>query len=210
MRQRLTAFRCPSDNETGSGKQFDLPDGSETVTGAAPNGAYGHTNYVANIGTYPRVQPQTSSGNINRFNGIMSEVSSVRIRDITDGTSNTLALAECVIGFPHLQVNASVTPEACPQNGSSSTNSSRQRGNSWFYGELPASVSFTAAVGPNSRLYDCGSNTDRAMFAARSMHTGGVQIALGDGAVKFASENIDLTIWQNLGARNDGNVVGEW
>ena len=218
MRQKLAAFRCPSDPENGAGKKFNLPDGSGVVRGAAANGAYGHTNYVANLGTGTRVQGQRTSANIARFDGLMTELSSVRIRDITDGTSNTLAVAECQIGFPHLQTNASgaIGPpntsntEVCPTSGAASTNSSRQRGNSWFYGELPASIVFTTHVGPNSRLYDCGNNTDRAVFASRSAHTGGVQVTLCDGSSRFASENIDLQVWRDLGSRHDGNTLGEW
>lgn len=218
MRQRLEAFRCPSDPENGAGKKFDLPDGSGVVTGAAANAAYGHTNYVGNLGTGTRVQPQTSSANIARFDGLMTEVSSVRIRDITDGTTNTLAVAEVQIGFPHLATNATgpIGPpntnnnEVCPQNGNPTTNSFRQTGNSWFYGERPNSIIFTTHVGPNSRLYDCGNNTDRAVFASRSAHVGGVQVSMSDGSARFASENIDLQVWRNLGSRHDGNTVGEW
>lgn len=216
MRQRLAAFRCPSDTETGAGKRFDLPDGSGVVRGAAPNPNYGKTNYLGNLGNNARYEPLTNNTRINRFSGIFQEVSSVQIRDITDGTTNTLAFAECVIGFP--RINAQPTfggpnpfqTTACPQNGNPDTNSFRQTGNSWFYHEMPNSSVFTTAVGPNSRFYDCGNNTDDASVAARSMHTGGVQVALCDGSVKFASENIDLSIWQRLGARHDGETIGEW
>jgi hypothetical protein len=31
-----------------------------------------------------------------------------------------------------------------------------------------------------------------------------------DGSVHTISENIDLGVWQNLGSRNDGTVVGEF
>ncbi len=216
MRQRLAAFRCPSDTESGAGKRFDLPDGSGVVRGNAPNANYGHTNYLGNLGNGGRFQPQTSSGNINRFNGIFTEVSSVQIRDITDGTTNTLAVAECVIGFPRLNEqpifggNAPYQTTECPLNGTPDTSSSRQIGNSWFYHENPGSSVFTTSVGPNSKFYDCGNNTDDASIAARSMHTGGVQVTLCDGSVRFASENIDLGIWQRLGARNDGDTIGEW
>jgi prepilin-type N-terminal cleavage/methylation domain-containing protein len=218
MRQKLAAFRCPSDTESGAGKQFKLPDGSGVVQGAAPNGNYGHGNYAANLGNYARVERQDHNSRINRFDGIMSEQSSIRMRDITDGTSNTLLIGETVIGFPHRQSNASQSGPGtamgrvftCPTNGGASTSSFRQTGNSWFYGERPNSIVFTTHVGPNSKLYDCGNNTDRAMFASRSMHTGGVQVTLADGSVRFASENIDLLTWKYLGGRNDGNVIGEW
>jgi hypothetical protein len=43
-----------------------------------------------------------------------------------------------------------------------------------------------------------------------SQHTGGVQVALTDGSVRFVSENVDFLTWKKLCARNDGEVVGEF
>ncbi|MBL8809874.1 MAG: DUF1559 domain-containing protein [Planctomycetaceae bacterium] len=44
-------------------------------------------------------------------------------------------------------------------------------------------------------------------FGFRSRHTGGAQFLLGDGAVRFISENIDHTTYNRLGAKADGQVV---
>jgi hypothetical protein len=33
---------------------------------------------------------------------------------------------------------------------------------------------------------------------------------MGDGAVRFISDNIDITTWQNLGHISDGNLLGEY
>ncbi len=211
MRQRLPAFRCPSDPLDGGGKRLQLPDGT-VLTGGSPNNNYGQTNYLGNLGTYARVQNQGNRGARGRFTGIFSQNSKVKIGDVTDGTSNTLLVSECAIGFPHRRVNATVSGGVvtCPQEGPAERNGFRQIGNSWFYGELPASMVFTTYVGPNSKLLDCGSNTDRAMFASRSSHVGGVQCVLADGSVRFASESMDLSIWQNLGNRRDGNVVEDF
>jgi prepilin-type N-terminal cleavage/methylation domain-containing protein/prepilin-type processing-associated H-X9-DG protein len=44
----------------------------------------------------------------------------------------------------------------------------------------------------------------------RSMHTGGVNAALGDGSVRFISTNVDLLTFQRLGNRNDGKPVGDF
>lgn len=40
-----------------------------------------------------------------------------------------------------------------------------------------------------------------------SEHTGGSQFALADGAVKFLSQNMDATVWQQLGNRADGTLI---
>lgn len=44
----------------------------------------------------------------------------------------------------------------------------------------------------------------------RSMHTGGVNAALGDGSVRFISTNVDLLTFQRLGNRSDGKPVGDY
>jgi hypothetical protein len=44
-------------------------------------------------------------------------------------------------------------------------------------------------------------------FAFRSRHVGGAQFLLGDGAVRFISENIDHEAYNRLGAKADGLTV---
>ncbi|MEY2724683.1 MAG: hypothetical protein RLZZ458_550 [Planctomycetota bacterium] len=43
-----------------------------------------------------------------------------------------------------------------------------------------------------------------------SVHTGGAQFLLADGAVRFVSENIDPTILSRLGSRADRQILGEF
>ena len=49
-----------------------------------------------------------------------------------------------------------------------------------------------------------------AAVTARSFHPGIVHILLMDGSVRAAGDSIDLTIWRNLSARNDGNPIGDY
>jgi prepilin-type N-terminal cleavage/methylation domain-containing protein/prepilin-type processing-associated H-X9-DG protein len=44
----------------------------------------------------------------------------------------------------------------------------------------------------------------------RSLHSGGVNVGLGDGSVKFIRDSIDLLTFQRLGSRNDGQPVGDY
>ena len=43
--------------------------------------------------------------------------------------------------------------------------------------------------------------------AARSRHPGGVHVLLGDGAVRFVGDNIDLATWRGLATRSGREAV---
>jgi prepilin-type processing-associated H-X9-DG protein len=43
--------------------------------------------------------------------------------------------------------------------------------------------------------------------SARSLHTGGVNVALCDGSTRFISNNVDPTVWSAMGTRAGGEVV---
>ena len=44
--------------------------------------------------------------------------------------------------------------------------------------------------------------------AARSRHTGGVNVALCDGSVRFVRNSISIATWQSLGTMNGSEVIG--
>jgi prepilin-type processing-associated H-X9-DG protein len=45
---------------------------------------------------------------------------------------------------------------------------------------------------------------------ATSLHTGGVNVLMVDGAVRFVSQSIDLHVWRALGTRNGHEPVGQF
>jgi len=45
---------------------------------------------------------------------------------------------------------------------------------------------------------------------ARSLHPGGVNVVMCDGAVRGVSDTISSSVWKNLGDRADGNAVGQY
>ncbi|WP_437187552.1 DUF1559 domain-containing protein [Planctomicrobium sp. SH668] len=49
-----------------------------------------------------------------------------------------------------------------------------------------------------------------SMITSRSYHTGTVNSAMADGAVRSISSNIDLGVWRALGTRSGGEIVGEF
>ena len=210
-RQRLPVYRCPSDPGTGTWAKFTDPTGV-VHSGSKPHSAYAPGNYMASSGNQTKRGQPNSSNNNPPTQGLFGLNSSVRFRDITDGTSNVLAVAEVIIGFPRLRVNptGAARQQVCPQTGSADKSAGRQRGFSWFYGELALSTYFTSRMAPNSTLFDCARNSQWNMHASRSAHVGSVHALLADGGVKQISDNIDLATWQNLGDKDDENLLGDF
>jgi prepilin-type N-terminal cleavage/methylation domain-containing protein/prepilin-type processing-associated H-X9-DG protein len=97
---------------------------------------------------------------------------------ITDGTSNTIMVGECV-------------PDLSYGSGD------------WAYSN---GVLATCAIPPNqSIIQDPNDWTNNDSF--RSRHTGGVNFAFADGSIHFIADSIDLPTYRALGTINGGEVV---
>ena len=183
---RLSALRCPSDPGRGS------------------SAANAPTNYMACMGD--RI---SHKGNGNIWNNIMDINTGTRFGDVMDGTSNTMIVSEIRVGHP-MDTSTNAVGGVCPQPGVTIANPS-QRGYSWMYADTIRNWAYNTIYPPNSPLSECNVNTGGEFIgAARSFHTGGVHALLGDGTVRFVSENLDLTTWRRVGNRADGAVVGEF
>jgi prepilin-type processing-associated H-X9-DG protein len=61
---------------------------------------------------------------------------------------------------------------------------------------------------PNQRINRNSDNQPFNWLPFGSLHTGGVQAAMGDGSVRFMSENIQVQVFQGLGTADGGEVDG--
>ncbi len=117
-----------------------------------------------------------------------------------------------LIPLPGFAFGGLANPYSPAQCNISTTTQARAkgRGNQYFNG-LPLQVQYNHTLTPNSPFRDCtGFVGLMGHLAARSYHTGGVNVVLGDGSVRFASDNIDSGVWRGVGTRNGGEVLGEW
>lgn len=192
--QTVPAFMCPSDPESGK----------ITTNGFAGNYLLSGGGFIWGLeGTITDI-------NGNRPTGIFYTRSSVRMRDITDGTTNT------VMGSEINLVNDSDGTVA------SGCGSRDMRGLYWNYVHMGSLI--VTARPPNSPAGDVmswgGRNTDHApltncsndntVVVPRSRHTGGVHVVLADGSVRFVSDNIDTSLFQNLGTKSGGEVINDF
>lgn len=179
---RQAAFSCPSDLD-------NAPLASITSHSYAVN--YGNTGYS-----------QQATLNGVTFGGAPFAPrlgKKYGFRDVIDGTSSTLMVAEVRQG-----------------------QGSDLRGFLWW-GDASG---FTTYLGPNSplpdRIYsssyckevpgmpcDISSGTNPTMFGSRSLHPSVVQAVNCDGSVQIHSETIDLNIWRARSTSQGGEVISD-
>ena len=199
--ENLSVVKCPTDPQS---------DGAPC---SYAGGGWARGNYGMNVS--PCQHGVDDSGGIGSVNKV------VRFRDITDGTSNTVAVDELRGGLNDRDLRGSW---AMPGLGSGTA------------------AMFNDASAPNSKLPNsddmencavagllgippmgCFDASSTGQMTARSLHTGGIQAMLADGSVRFISENIDFStnpsgcgpvnergVWQKIHTRNGGEVVGEF
>lgn len=143
----------------------------------------------------------------------------IKIRDITDGTTNTILVGEQSAYLIGNRQNRTACPTSGPWMGikNSRVMGSGRAENYMRAGSAPADNDdrcfnlTTIRESPNPPVGSAIQQQGRCNTPLASHHTGGVQVLMGDGTVRFLSDNIDLgSILFNLADRDDGNVIGEF
>ncbi len=147
------------------------------------------SNYPAVNGTGPRTYHSNQAGMFGRRN------QGVSIRDVTDGTTNALMVGERATYFSGNTVDCYTHwVGVCEGN----MDASGYKGALEVGGSTGYHINTVASV---NWMY-------RSWFS--SLHRGGSHFVLGDGSVRFVSENIDFTLYKNLSSIADGKIVGEF
>jgi prepilin-type N-terminal cleavage/methylation domain-containing protein/prepilin-type processing-associated H-X9-DG protein len=218
--QDVPFYLCPSDP---SSSQF-----------ATTNGFYGRSNYMASIGRNPCPTNQDgSTGGVffveftnAQWGTLLNRPRTVKISGITDGTSNTVMWSEVKRGHvagsqssnysPPLVawdvVSVSSASPLTPTGNCAALPTAIRSGTVFRYSGLQYCRSFAWTSfychqkPPNSQIIDC-SDLNCFTGAARSWHSGGVNVCFADGSVRFMSDSIDLVTWQRLGSIADGQAI---
>lgn len=125
--------------------------------------------------------------------------SACRIRDIKDGTSNTVAVSETTLEVVDGVTNSWATAQHVGLGIELDTPPNVYINNWKCCGWDATPYARTPIFG---RLGEWGS--------PGSTHVGGMHVLMGDGAVRFISENLDTTTRKNLAYMADGQVLGEF
>ncbi len=198
----IPAFICPSDTHEGFWTNGMSVDGTTNGQKRAVS------NYSASMGSQQNTPggthnnyfghgPVTRADTMNprEISGVIGHMSwAARIHDITDGTTNTIALGEvrpeCSDhvrnGWMHVNsmytgTGVAINFDTCEDSPGAASGTPN-----WFTGQWGNSQGF------------------------KSKHVGGAHFLLCDGSARFLSENIDMVTYQRLGDRRDGQPVGEF
>jgi len=194
--KKLALFLCPSD--TADTAYRSLSSSYSIGTNSYNAGLYpAYTNYDFNIWRNCTSFEQIAVDQ-RRFFGLHS---CSKISHITDGTSNTVMLAETTRSVYDGVAPAWGVYKHVGDGVDFGAATQYRKLNDWACcaWTTPAYGQITPLVG---RLGEWGS--------PGSLHTGGCHVALGDGSVKFLSENIDTTTRIRLGLIADGQPVGDF
>jgi prepilin-type N-terminal cleavage/methylation domain-containing protein/prepilin-type processing-associated H-X9-DG protein len=215
VQQTVKLFLCPSDKmqPVTMGLTYGVP-------------VLGPTNYAFCNGS------GQNGGSPWDADGVFVAKRAMRIADISDGTSNTAMIAESTLGqgapsasgpppAPLSTVYAYLAGQALNETACAAAtlwNVEQLRGFMWASGEIRC-ASYNHYFPPNAVQADCVTFDARpgptrytalGWRAARSLHGGGVNLALCDGSVRFVADTIDLTIWRALATRAGGEAVPDF
>lgn len=207
MQKPLSVLMCPSDTAGGVNPDEKPSCGMNVPTSKS--------NYVLNNGSgsfniYPGAALNSNGGNMTN-NGLFFKERGIGFNNVVDGLSNTI-----VIGERSHQIQTAAGTLLCKSS------------NAWAIRDNDADDSLqwgqyichaTAKFGINNATMN-GASPPRPVCSGgyASFHTGGAQFLMGDGAVRFITQNIQMdydgtavnTVFEALSGSNDGVPVGEF
>jgi prepilin-type N-terminal cleavage/methylation domain-containing protein len=214
----IAGFLCPSDSVTGV---LTRPDARHYHTER-----HGRTNYLMAGGSRgwttnrswmfhansTRIMP--NGGPRVRDRGMFGHQGAARVRDMSDGSSNTIAFGEARQAIGRNTVPGIVN----------TSHSAAWAAYTWVSNYVVTHPNANANHINNVRYHINGARNVPGMTGsgsgplrvnhhggtASSAHTGGAHFLMGDGAVKFLNENIGVDQYAYLMYMGDGELAGDF
>jgi len=192
----LGVHMCPTDLEARTVSKPDSGPGSELL--------YRHGSYRAMAGRNTGTKEGFWTGALNHpdwhdlvenrrsWRGVLHTVgvkglTTERIRNVTDGTTHTIALGECV--------NRSYQP----------------RSTFWAYSYTSYNKSCATPLTPTmvGDYWRCRTtlSSEPCKRGWGSYHPTGINFTMADGSVHYISTNIDMNVFSHLGSMQDGELA---
>ena len=222
LQTSMPMYRCPSDTGPALNNYVSPAPAANWYNMNISNGSgqvpIATSNYVmvsgTGVSTTPAANPSNRAAAACPPMGIGFRNSKINMRDITDGTSNTLLVGERAWKYGPVTVGAATafgfSASICDQSSSAN---------------VKAAAMAAIGLGYNGINWSAN-NLVHQTRGFSSAHTGGAQFLLCDGSVRLISENIDYRSTDNaaltdmtlhasstfarLLVREDGLIIGEF
>jgi prepilin-type N-terminal cleavage/methylation domain-containing protein/prepilin-type processing-associated H-X9-DG protein len=225
-RQDVPIYKCPAETSSAF-----FTDGGEQV---GRTNYFGSIGAIADCGRFTAGDPMGGPFMVQMTTGTGVTPQGLPIAALLDGTSNTALFSEVMrsqtantatVDWTTNVVSGdiSVAPglydgrnvSGC--TGGSVTKNINYVGLQYYRGGINHQSLYNHTLPPNwntkqstpaAQKYTCGdASFRRAHIAASSYHSGGVNVGLADGSVRFVRDSIDFNVWRAVGSRAGGEVA---
>jgi len=214
----VKTYKCPSDGYNNV--HWNNPIGNSTPETDWARGNYGVTAAFQDIDHMSNGSSYNTNGSIPGYplvvaSPMLSGNYGTTLTGVTDGTSNTIMVAELRAGISPLDprgVWALGFPSSSIVNaGRDSTNptpnnflGTKGQGDEIALCQKVGNAFWTPALGPQQGMGCTGNGKEMTSGQSRSMHTGGVNVCMGDGSGRFIHNSIAQATWCLLLSKADG------
>ncbi|GAB4137421.1 MAG: DUF1559 domain-containing protein [Planctomycetaceae bacterium] len=199
----IESYVCPSDQFANKDNKMSRYGGNWARTSYAAN--YSHRNTA---GTTARAWTWKAMQSRPQDLGWFAHMKGCAIRDVKDGTSNTVAVWEARSGPVPTDVRGvwafgrGTLSAGCAQGDCRGIN---------YQPSAPDDVQGCVGTGGQWRALrvHCWSGGD-GQVGPKSPHVGGAHALMGDGVVRFLSENLSVNVMRNLSTIQGGEIVSDF
>lgn len=218
IRTPISVFRCPSTPNLpilmGNSTVAGASDGPNIRDSANAQSAGLVSSYVVGVSNNDCWSINSPTNAVRQQNGMFGTNRGYRFAEITDGLSNTLMLGERIYGGSERPgsagnfINPGFALMAAGNGATTAAPPEPDTGNN----RGMSTVGFSSTCFMNEVCPTIGRHRSTSSY-----HRGGAQFCLGDGSVRFISQNIEqrlgnvaTDLFDYLIMRSDGNVLGEF
>ena len=203
----VPVFQCPSAGFSGG--QYDISADGWHVMNRQPCSYIGSASGLVTYQVGFEPEPLNRHEKMKKLDGVLFGLSKIGIRNILDGTSNTMLIGEAVHDIADVDERAGTMRESKVGN----------RVDHWYFGsddiDTGASGDLSEAMGstgvpmnlqkiqPNpckavSNSFECQAR----QLSFGSEHPGGMNMVRCDGSVSYQNESVDKIVWRDLATRD--------
>jgi prepilin-type N-terminal cleavage/methylation domain-containing protein/prepilin-type processing-associated H-X9-DG protein len=206
---RIEELLCPSDPNIPRTTQLGRPLPGNNYRFNTGIGPRDRNATAAQVTNWNNSNPGRPCRFVTQPQGMFFLWSSVTFRDVIDGLSTTAAMVESAMGdgsaegrgTDYVDIGNNTGPNS-ELNCQAATLLVANMGWRWWGTESYRDFYYNHWRTPNDKRPNClSANSQWAIMSPKSFHPGGVNLLMGDGAVRFVGDNVEQRVWWAIGTR---------